>query len=64
MSTIQFPMEESQSVREFLKNRKYDFHISFQVNMTTNGYLFTIIEGEENFDKLKLLLEDYGIVSY
>ena len=58
MITIQFPMEQSQAVRDFLNKRDFDFHIRIKANMTTNGYLFTILEGEENIDKLKALLKD------
>ena len=54
---IQFTLEQSQSVRDFFHKRDFDFFIRPKLTMTTNGYLLTIVEGEENIEKLIALLK-------
>lgn len=60
---IQFKPEQSKSVLDFFNKRDFDFFIRPKLNMTRNGYLLTIIEGEENFEKLISLLNDNGIIT-
>ena len=60
---IQFKPEQSQSVRDFFNKRDFDFFIRLKLNMTRNGYLLSIVEGEENVEKLISLLKDNGIIT-
>lgn len=61
---IQFTPEQSQSVRDFFNKRDFDFFIRTKLNMTTNGYLLIIVDGEENVEKLIALLKDNIIDFY